>query len=190
MINLIPKEEKKMMMRRFYYRLIVLFVVMFGFISMILFVSLLPSYFFSSVKKNVINEKLEMQKKESVSLPDQQTLTIIEDLNKKMNLIENAEKNQFLVSQKIINAVILKKMPTVKITDILYEDNSPKGKKINVEGTAPSREILLSFRRALEGDIAFSQVDLPISNFVKGSNIKFFLSLIPYSNKDSAEQTQ
>lgn len=190
MINLIPKEEKKKMMRGFYYRLIVLFLVMLGFISMILFVSLLPSYFISSVKKNVVNERFEMQNKELVSLPDQQTLSIINDLNKKMTLIENAEKNKFLISQKVINAVVLKKAPAIKITGIYYEDNSLKGKKISVEGTASSREVLLSFRRALEDDLAFSQVDLPISNFVKGSNIKFFLSLVPRSNDDSAIQNQ
>ena len=179
MINLIPKAEKKRMLKGFYSRLVVLFLVMLGLISFVAFGVILPSYFISSVREGVIQGKLEIQKKELVSLPDQQTLLVVEDLDQKMKLIEKAEKNKFIVSQKVINAVILQKASTIKITDISYEDNGIKGKKISVEGSAPSREVLLSFRRALEEDIAFSRVDLPISNFVKGSNIKFYLSLIP-----------
>jgi len=70
-------------------------------------------------------------------------------------------------------------MFNIKITDISYENDSLNGKKISIQGTAPSREVLLSFRQAFENDNTFKQVDLPISNFVKGSNIQFYLSLIP-----------
>ena len=75
--------------------------------------------------------------------------------------------------------IILKKMSNIKITDISYENDPLKGRKVSIEGNAPSREILLLFRRALEDDVLFKQVDLPISNFVKGSDIKFYLNLIP-----------
>jgi len=50
---------------------------------------------------------------------------------------------------------------------------------VSIEGIAPSREILLAFRRLLENDPLFKSVDLPISNFIKGSNIRFNLNLIP-----------
>ena len=104
-----------------------------------------------------------------------------------MVLIENAENNKFVVSEKVINALAAKKMPSIKITGIAYEntmssspDEEPmEVKKIHIEGTAPSREVLLLFRKALEDGAVFKQVDLPISNFIKGSNIQFFLSLTP-----------
>ena len=68
-------------------------------------------------------------------------------------------------------------------SDISYQKdfkNDPNNKgKIGVQGTAPSRETLLLFRKALEDDVNFKNVNLPISNFVKGSDIKFYLSLIP-----------
>jgi len=183
MINLIPKEEKKKMVRNFYYKLVILFLLTLGASFLILFMAILPSYFLSSVKDNIVNEKLQIQKSESIPLPDQQTLAMIKDLNNKLDLIENVQNDKFIVSQRVINAIILKKMPTVKITDISYENyskNNPlQGKKISIQGTAPSREILLLFRQALEDGTTFKQVDLPISNFVKGSNIQFSLSLIP-----------
>ena len=108
-----------------------------------------------------------------------ETNVIVKKVNSKLDLIEKSSKSQFLVSQKIINTIVVNKMPEIKITDISYDNDIEKGKKVNIEGIAPSREALLSFRLALEGDKNFKQVDLPISNFVKGSNIQFSLSLIP-----------
>lgn len=179
MINLIPNQEKKRMIRGFYYRLTILFLVMLSFSLLIAICALLPSYFFSNYKSNVANQKLEMQKSKPVPLFNQETSALIKDLNTKLNLIENAKKNNFSVSEKVIKAIVLKKISSIKINQILYENNSASGKKISIHGTAPSREVLLLFRQALEDDTSFKSVDLPISNFVKGFNIQFYLTLIP-----------
>ena len=79
MINLIPQEEKKKMTKGFYYKLVVLFLAVLSFSIFTALIAILPSYFFSSVKINIVNAKLEDQKNEPVPLPDQQTLTIIKD---------------------------------------------------------------------------------------------------------------
>ncbi len=179
MINLIPKEEKKKMAVDFHYKLAVLFLVMFDFCILIAFVCILPSYFISSVKVALVNVKLETQKNEPLPILDQQSLVMIKDINNKLNIVENSEKNKFLPSLKVINAILLKKRSDIKITQILYENNPIKGKKISITGTAPSREVLLLFRQTLEDGSIFKNIDLPISNFVKGSNIQFYLSLIP-----------
>lgn len=170
------------MVKGFYFRLVVLFLVMGAVSILIAFAAILPAYFFSSVKSNLANTKLETQSREPVPLPDQETLAVIKDLDKKLDLIEQAEGSQFVVSGKVINAILSKKMPSIRITDISYQKdqkNDQNKGKISVQGTAPSREALLLFRKALEDDSAFSNVDLPISNFVKGSDIQFYLSLIP-----------
>jgi Tfp pilus assembly protein PilN len=179
MINLIPNEEKKKMSKDFYFRLITVFFVMLSISLLIASVAILPTYFLFSAEEDSINTKLEFQKSESIPLLDQDTLIVIKDLGNKLDLIENTQKNEFVFSQKVINEIILKKIPSIKITEISFQNNPQTGRKINISGKAPSREILLSFRRALEDDAAFSKVDLPISNFVKGSNIEFYLSLIP-----------
>ncbi len=186
MINLIPNQEKKEMRKGFYLRLLVLFLLVGSAAIFIALVAILPSYFISSVRSNVIDAKLETQKNEPIPSPDQATLAVIKDLDKKLDLIEYAEKNKFIVSNRIINNIVLKKLPAIKITDIsyLYDiKNDPITQKVVIEGTAPSRELLLLFRKALEDDSAFKKVDLPISNFVKGSNIHFYLSLIPKYEK-------
>lgn len=172
------------MIRGFYYRLVVVFLLALSFPILIGVGVMLPSYFITYVKEDLVDKKLEAQKNEPVPLPDQKTLAVIKDVNGKLSTIERARKNDFVFSQKVIAAILVEKIPNIKITGIAYETNiqneeSIPVRKISIEGTAPSREILLLFRQALEDSSAFKNVDLPISNFVKGSNIQFYLSLIP-----------
>ena len=143
MINLIPNHEKKKKVKDFYFRLVVVSFVVLGLCALVASVSILPSYFLSSIKKNLASSKLETQKNQAIPPAGQSTLTMVADLGNKLNLVETAEKNKYLISQKIIN------------------------------------ERLLLFRKALEDNTAFKKVDLPISNFVKGSNIQFDINLIP-----------
>lgn len=179
MINLIPRQEKKRMNKDFFFRLLIVFFLALGLSIVVSSVSILPSYFISSVKKNFTNTKLLAQKNEPVPLVDQEVLTVIKSINSKLDLIENAEKNKFVISERVINSIIFKKMPDIKITKISYGNDASKGKKIDITGVAPSRERLLLFRLALEGDTLFKTVDLPISNFIRGSDIQFYLSLTP-----------
>lgn len=163
----------------FYYRLAILFLIMLDFCILIFSVSILPSYFISSIKSALANTKLETQKLEPLPILGEQSLAEIKDINSKLDLVENSEKNKFLPSLKVINAIILKKSSDIKITQILYENTEVQSKKISITGLAPSREALLQFRLALGDSPAFKSIDLPISNFIKGSNIQFSLSLIP-----------
>ncbi|MBU0999320.1 hypothetical protein KKG24_03395 [Patescibacteria group bacterium] len=179
MINLIPKEEKKKMIKAFYYRLGILFVVMLNLCLLVAFFSILPSYFISSVKNSLINTRLENQKLKLLPPLGEESLALIKDIDNKLSLVEKFEKNKFLVSSEVINAILLQKIPDIKITQILYKNDEINGRKISITGIAPSREVLLLFRQLLEDSPAFTSVDLPISNFVKGSDINFHLSLIP-----------
>ena len=179
MINLIPNEEKKKMVKAFYYRLAVLLLAVLGTCAFIAFVSILPAYFASVTKNKLAESKLQAEKSEEALLPDEGTLKVVDDLKEKLNLIENRNKDKFIVSKKVVNSVILKKMESIKIDHISYENDPVASRKVSIQGNAPSREVLLMFRLALEEDGSFKDIDLPISNFVKGSNIKFNLTLTP-----------
>ena len=167
------------MIKSFYYRLVVVFVLVLTTSLVIASVAVLPSYFLSSIKKNLANQKLVNQKAEPVPELDQKTLADIKNLSNELDLVETAENNKFNVSQKIISAIILHKISGIQITEISYVNDPATGSKISLNGLASSREVLLLFRQALQNDALFKTVDLPISNFVKGSNIEFYLSLTP-----------
>jgi hypothetical protein len=181
MINLIPKEEKKKMMQGFYCRLVVLFLAILAVCTLIALVAILPSYFLVSIKNNLAESKLASQRQESVPLLDQQASALISDINSKLKLVQDAEQDKFDISQRVINEVLSKKTSDIKITQIMYQNSEDPtvASQISVRGTAASRESLLLFSQTLQADAAFKSVDLPIANFVKGSNIQFYLNIIP-----------
>ncbi len=179
MVNLIPNEERKKMIRDFNIRLCVTACVTIGFAALVASVAMLPAYFASSVKLDLVSSRLELQKEQPVPLVGQKSLEVVKDLRNKMSIIDRARNSRFVISTQVVDVILENRMSDIKINQITYEDNTQKGKNIGLTGVAPSRERLLLFRRALEEDSAFSKVDLPISNFIKGSNIEFYLTLIP-----------
>jgi Tfp pilus assembly protein PilN len=178
MINLIPIEEKKKIRKDFYYRLLIVFLILFVFLAFVSLVAMVPAYVTSVDKKISINKKLEIQKNEVMPEIDQQAQIAIKDLDNRLGLLEKARENKYVFSKKVIDEIISKKVSGIKINRIFYENDSLEGRKVNITGLAQNREQLLLFRRALENDSTFKNVDLPISNFVKGQDIQFNLDLI------------
>lgn len=178
MINLIPIEEKKKNRKDFYYRFFVIFFTMLIFSVLVLIIAILPTYFISYEKKISTNKRLEIQKSEIIPEIDQKARVITKNLDTKLNLLEKARQNKYVFSEKVINEILSKKTSSIKINRIFYENDALKGRKISITGIAQNREQLLLFRKALENDVFFKDVDLPISNFIKGQNIQFNLNLI------------
>jgi len=179
MINLIPNQDKKQMAKDFYRRLLVVFLVALAVSFFIGFVALLPAYFFSTVQKEIANNKLKEQIEVPLPQFNQDTLSVVQDLNDKMNLLSLANKDKFVATKRIINDIVSNKTPEVKINQISFSRESLEGGVVSIRGSAPSRDSLLSFRFMLEKNKNFRNVDLPISNFIKDSNIQFFLTLNP-----------
>ena len=185
MINLIPNPEKKLMRKNFFFRLATVLFIALACVALIASMALLPSYFISVSKKVSVSKKLEAGRSEPLDALEEKTLSAVNNLDKKLSILEKAEKEKFLVSEKIISEIVSEKSPDIKLTEIYFEDDI-LGKRVGLRGTAPSRERLLYFRLALEENPFFDKVDLPISNFIKGSNIKFDLNLVPRQSKAPA----
>jgi hypothetical protein len=178
MINLIPNEEQKNITKGFFLRLVVVFIFLFSFCLIATLIIFVPSYLISINKERIAKNKLEIQKNETIPQLDQNSLTLIKDLDNKLKIIENSDLNKFNISENIIDQIILNKMPDIKINRFSFVQDIVEGKKVSIYGTAPSRERLLLFKKALESSSYFLRVDLPVSNFIKGSDINFYLSLI------------
>lgn len=179
MINLIPNQEKKKMARDFYIKLVAVFYLVLGSAVFIASTSILPPYFLSSVNKNAVNDRLKLQENVPVPIVGEGTLNKVKELDKKLILVESLKDKHFLVSEKVINKIISLKAPEIRITKISYRNLEENGKTIILEGIAPTRKSLLSFNQVLKEDPFFKEVNLPISNFVKESDIIFSISLIP-----------
>lgn len=179
MINLIPVEEKARMNKDFYLRFLIVAFVMFGILFLMASVAIFPSYMLLIEKKSTINTKLKTQENEVVPEVDQKASNIIEDLNKKIETVTNSQSTRYDVSIKVVKEILYKKTLGIQITQIHYKADELEKKTVIINGIASNRERLLDFRKNLERDTMFSNVDLPISNFVNDSDIEFNLTLIP-----------
>jgi len=178
MINLIPNQEKKKMRAVFYYRLTTILFIALGLTMLIATASLVPALLLSSVKNELVSKKIDQQKENNISEIDQNVLEVVESVNDKINTIKKSKQDTFMVSERVVDAILDGKMSDIKIFEISFVDNGDTGKLVKLSGEAPSRERLLIFSKNLESSPLFKSVDLPISNFIKGTNINFSLSLV------------
>lgn len=174
MINLIPIKEKKNIHKDFYIRFFILsfYVLSFGVIVNIILLT--PSLFYSSIQKNIIKSQTESLKNNNTGV-DPKYSFLIEDLNFKLKKINDFRKEQFLISENIINEVLKSKTLGINITSINYYKDPIKGKILQLNGYALTRENLLFYKNSLEDNKNFKQIDLPISSFIKSKNLQFNL---------------
>lgn len=178
MINLIPNEEKKRMRTEFYFRLIVMFFVVMGFSVFVSVIPLVPSYVFSITENKSAEARLLSQQKSTPLEPSEDTVFLIQNINQKIKTISDIRNKKVFVSQYIIDQLVQNKPSEIKINQITYTSSSGEY-LVSIRGVAPSRDGLLSFKQYLEKNPSFKEVDLPISNFIKGSNIQFDIKLKP-----------
>ncbi len=178
MINLIPNEEKKKIRKDFYVRVVIVSFFVLGIGILISNFMLIPALFYSSLEKKLVGDHFNQNQNKLNLETSEDNKALIENLENKISIIKNAQKNNFLVSERVINILLAKKTEGIKINEINFTSNE-KGRSINIRGQALSREKLLLFKKNLEKDINFTKVDLPVSNFIKSTDIEFSLVLIP-----------
>lgn len=180
MINLLPHAQKKELERAYILRVVTLYILVAGCIALCGLVLLFPLYIVSVSKRQVVESQV-------ASLSSQKNTTkeelnsIISDINAKLAIFSDPTQ-QFYFSKDIVVPVLAKQNSGVSITTISYANDpaasataasSAPIRSVIVSGVAKDRESLLQFENNLKQNTAFTGVDVPISNFVSGSNINF-----------------
>ncbi len=179
MINLIPSEEKKKIRKDFYMRVVIVSFFVLGIAILLSNIMLIPAVFYASLEKTLVENHFNNNQNQLSLELNPEDKTLVDSLNSKINLVNNFQKDKFLVSVRVIDNILNRKTDGIKIKDINYTNDVSKGKSINIRGQASSREKLVIFKNKLSEDANFKKVDLPVSNFIKSSDIEFNLVLIP-----------
>ncbi|MEK9182168.1 MAG: hypothetical protein AAB781_01100 [Patescibacteria group bacterium] len=174
MLELLPNAQKKSIKKEYFLRLSVV-ALSFSLTAGILFlVSLLPSYFLSSVKKNSVSQGFENKKSASAALGED-LLVAVRNSKEMLALLKPAD-GKFSMQDSIVK-IISKKNSGVKIDGISMNHSKNGQYRISLRGTSKNRELLKSFAESLRAEKEFNGVDLPISNFTKISDIDFNITL-------------
>ena len=134
---------------------------------------LLSSDLYISLQLNVLGDRIE-EERLIPELKEQRELeNKIKEVKEDLNKIFQIEENQPKWSNFLKNISVLAP-EEIKLASFKSDVNS---KDIKITGFAPTREIFISFEKALREDPKIIDVVSPISNILKEKNIDFSLTL-------------
>lgn len=175
MINLLPEIEKKKLKKIYYFRIGVVVSGLLAIIALVSVTFILPSYFLVKAKEVVFQEQLATLKKNTTNSVDESLNTIIKDINAKLKTFPDSNKD-FIFTRDVYERIYAHKTTAITLTYVNYTQLQDGGLTVSVSGSALNRDALLAFEQALKDEPTFKGVALPISNFIKGSNIEFTIS--------------
>ncbi len=175
--TLLPDKETKSLRREYRTRLFIIFLFFFSCSVGIGILVLIPSYLLSHGQESMALEHAkELQKSKEASGAAQ----IEKDLQKtKMIADKIIADNDGVVFSDIVERIISHRSKEIYIVsfDFSKEVGTSTQALVVIQGKAVTRESLVKFKEALEADVYFQKIELPISDLAKSKDIGFALRL-------------
>lgn len=182
-INILPSKEKKVLHKEYWIRFITIILNLIAVASVIATILLFPSYFLSRSKENLVENKLEIFNQENPDLTNSNIDNIINDINLKLEMLDKVGTS-YQISDKVLNNILSNRTSGITFSQILFSKKTVKvsgvGKilfVLEVHGVATNRDSLRNFKTALDNNPNFSEVNLPISNFLEKTDLIFTISI-------------
>lgn len=177
MLELLPKNQKKALKREYFLRVLAVALLMLSAVGAPSLVSLSPSYFLSLEKEKIVAKQFaEIEKSRKIIMDDKEFQSDIKNLKEVIDLLKPFEKT-ISIGDFIAN-IVSNKNYEIKIYSITANYYKKDKYQIIVNGNAINRDMLKSFVENLKGSNLFENVNLPISNFTKITDIDFGITLI------------
>jgi len=175
MRNLLLPKDKKILYQEYLLRLAVV-ALAFLFSTLIAgIVFLSPSYFLSQAKEKVINDQAEVAKASIAAREQEASSFVLVEARQKLELLATYKTQPHIT--EIFKAVVKGKPEGIQVIGLLYRERGEQGGEVVLRGVASRREILLSFKKALEEEPLFTAVILPISDLAPDQDIEFTIRL-------------
>lgn len=176
-VNVLPEKEKKLIAREYWKRFIIMFMFLFSSLIFIFILLLLPSYFFSLSKQNIIEARLEEFNANNKDLSGVDLNNSITDINTKLNLLASSNPKYSLYND-VLNVVLSNRINGIIFSQLLFNQTKDKGLNIEVHGQASDRATLRNFKAVLDNNPKIATTNLPISDFLEKTNLPFTISIV------------
>lgn len=173
--NLLPPIEQKSVLHMYRKRFLALVFFSVAFLLLSGAVLLLPSYIVLRNNAEVLIIKRDQLQKEETSSIQGTLATTIADINKRLAVFPDVVMPSPVVGT-FVAPVLKRKTGAVHITNLSYNTADGGGISLQISGTAASRSDLLAFADALKTEKGFKNVTVPISSFIKDSNVTFSIT--------------
>lgn len=177
MINLLPEKEKKQLKQEYIFRLLIVSFSLVSILALVASLFLAPSYKYSVLKESITQNNLETFNAQNPQIDIENLNNEIAITNKKLSFIIS-KKSNISVSEDVIEKILALRTAGISFNHLSYNFIDEKNISINIIGVATNRTSLRSLKDALTADPLFASVDLPISNFIKPTDIDFNISLV------------
>lgn len=176
MVNLLTSQQKNIIAREYKRRRSVVWFCALAFIAASSLVLLLPSLLYVVNDHREVSRRLAAEKGRATQAAEgEDPVVIVKEVNRKLAILKRV-RIELPLPDSVITALLENIPAGVKVTSISYERKKDDG-LVLVGGVAPDREALLAFLKVLRQEPLFSEVDLPISSFVKNRDIDFSMKI-------------
>jgi len=178
-INILPEKEKTKLVRGYWMRYLTILLNLISLMGIIASLLLFPSYFFSKLKEDMFENNLEIFNKDNPELENVNLDQIIKEVNSKLEIL-NKNKEPYKISDKVFDNILSSRTQGITFSQIIFSKKIVKKEEatiLEIYGKAKDRDSLRIFKETLDGNPNFSEVDLPISNFLGKSDLIFTISI-------------
>lgn len=183
MLNILPTEEKKKVLVEYRLRLATISIFAVGSLVLASLFLLTPSYLLAVSKHNEVMDSLAaLEEKDSRGGQEKDVNLQIIAVNKKIDLFLKVGTPGALKPASVITKITDIKGDAIRITGLTFDATADQ-ERVVITGIALDREKLSKFIEALKKDPAFTSIDLPISSYVKSSNIDFSAVIVRKTKK-------
>lgn len=172
MINILPITERARLRKVYMVRVAALVFFMLSLVALVALALIVPAFFITNLNRASIADRLKVINASELNTKAESLNTVVSEINKR--LIAFSDPATKILISKDVFSPIFKLTNNNLLLDHISTTTTPEGiLQVSIGGTAKTRDALLSFERSLRTTPRFSGVDVPISNFVRGSDILF-----------------
>ncbi len=176
MITLLPEQTKKKIRNLYRRRVVVTSLFFFAWLTIVCIVFLIPTLIMSNEKKTHLQEQLLALENTTATTTTTTPLRItVASINKKVGLFTTVPQKSITVH--IVDALVANKPKGIIITDIQIKLKEKNTFDVSLVGTAENRDTLGTYAKQLEEVSGFTNVTVPLNNYLKGTALPMTIEL-------------
>lgn len=174
MFTFLPRGYREDTIREYRTRVLTVFVAL-CIVLVILSIALtMPTFVSLYYQKTVAaSEKAQAEALQAQSA-DSSASAAVARVDARLAAIRQGTSERTVIS--LFERLLAPSRPGISITALSAARDEKNG-TLRVEGVAATRESLVAFSRALQGEPSFASVDLPVSSLAKNRDIQFSISI-------------
>lgn len=174
MITLLPEQAKKGIRNLYRRRVAVTVLFFFAWLVIVCIIFLIPTLIASNEKKMHAQEQLMAVENKTVTTTTPLRITVA-SINKKVGLFTTVPSKT--VTTHIVDALLVNRSQGITITDIQIKHKEKNIFDVSLIGVAENRDILGVYAKKIEGIQGFSNVVVPLENYLKGTTLPMTIKL-------------